>query len=208
MIAENQCEQLSTKTCETVYRVNGQTVRLWIITGGTPALDFSDYGFTKRYPEIERWNNTHWIGKRYDHQDPQNIEGPTAAEVLPNGEQDLIDFVTEFAPIREKRLDRYNSLPTHNHTSPRFHDQNNGCYFRASLSFRPHYVGGVTVDSSCYCGPGREEIEQFGNKAWHNLAVILDQVNTARYDSPRSGGWESLSDEEFDKVVQAIKAVM
>ena len=43
-------------TSETFYDVEGVTLRLWIIVGGTPALAFEDYSFTERYPiKDNRW---------------------------------------------------------------------------------------------------------------------------------------------------------
>lgn len=111
-------EQVSTDTCSTEYKVvyNGQEydLRLWIIVGGTPALQVSktyvkewehnlvcrEYAPSRRFeptPEVrERWdswsNSRRGAGARrgcFVHQDPDHLQGPVVEEVLPNGLEDV-----------------------------------------------------------------------------------------------------------------------
>lgn len=103
---ENKITRTSTSSCESLYDVvlDGEThrLRLWIITGGTPALCYADYrGETRRYPEVEKWNNAHWNGKRYKHQTPTKIEGPDLT-VLPRGEEDVYEYIRQTREERAK----------------------------------------------------------------------------------------------------------
>jgi hypothetical protein len=112
--------QIKTSACDTVYDVNGTKVILWIISGGTPALGLIEnvndcgYNYTKRYPIVPQWSSDKWMNHkdRYEHQDPNNIQGPTY-DILPNGAQDLIDFVNEHKPKMQLRQTRYAMLPVH-----------------------------------------------------------------------------------------------
>lgn len=210
------CRLIATKTCESSYTVGEHKVRLWMISGGTPAIDFMggefECGFVKRYPKVELWSNDHWQGCKYDHQSLEKMQGPTF-DILPNGKQDLIDFVTEFAPLREKRWERFDALPIRGCSSPRFHDTYRNCYFRVDFEASPHSVGSLTANSNfigtvaaqdrLYGGPCRQEIAEFANVAWSSFAALLDELNPV-YEV----GWESLSEKDFARVQEAIRAVM
>lgn len=104
-------QQLKTSSCKTLYKVihHGRPykVRLWIIVGGTPALAFADNkGGTRRFEvsevQAQKWQG--WDGC-YPHQNPDNPQGPTVAD-LPNGRDDLEQFVIDYAPHRSAQLKR------------------------------------------------------------------------------------------------------
>ena len=101
---------IRTTACTTTYRVDHDIVRLWIITGGTPCIDFDYGGLSLRFPVIAMWDNRHWLGNRYRHQDPRNIVGPKAEDVLPNGLQDLEDWYKVNKPLKDLRDSRYQKL--------------------------------------------------------------------------------------------------
>lgn len=201
--------QVAMSVCDTIYDVDGVRLRLWIITGGTPAVAFENYGFTQRYPAVERWSNKHWKGHCYDHQDPAraHLQGPTAAEVLPDGEDTLYQFVREYLPKLQLRMKRFEALPTRNLKSRRFHDRDECLYFRASVEFRPHYIGCVILDSRFWTGRindrDRPRMEAQGPNAqsWLALADTLD-----RYDTPHRA-WEDLTEDQFQEIVAALEAV-
>ena len=198
-------KQVSTSACKTVYSVNGCTISLWIITGGTPAVDFDSYGFCQRYPKVARWSDDQWQTglMKYRHQSLDDLQGPTANEVLPNGEKDLIEFVEEFGPLREKRMQRYNGLPTHYLKSKRFHDLDNCCYFWVEFQPKANYIGSVTLESRYYCGRCEDVLAKYGCRGWRHLAKLLSEV-----DGSLKGGWETLNDEQYNAIVQAMKALM
>lgn len=92
--------QVQTSTCETIYEIEyeGKTyrLRLWIIIGGTPALAFSDYkGGTKRFAVTDEARRRWQACPR---------QGPTFNEVLPNGTEDLLQFLDEFVPQRAQAI--------------------------------------------------------------------------------------------------------
>lgn len=95
--------QVSTSVGHTIYKVGDHTLRLWIITGGQPALALQDNTCTQTYPiKDTRWTMEHWKIRMcdgcygcYDHQDPTNIQGPTF-DVLPDGAKSIYDFLAQY----------------------------------------------------------------------------------------------------------------
>jgi hypothetical protein len=207
-------QELETDICETIYLVDGYEVRLWIIVGGTPALDFyrtrdtgeSNGGFTQRYPIVEEWAEfikpKPTLGGRergrFRHQDPKNIQGPKF-DVLPNGEADLIAFVSQNKANMELRNQRYYNLPEILFESPRYHNTEDQYYFRARYEARLNFIGGVIIDAAHMIGQPGTELQEYGGKTWQDLAKTL-----AKY---RREGWYDLTDDEYQEIVNAINNV-
>jgi hypothetical protein len=105
-------KQIKTSACRTSYDVDGLIIGLWIITGGTPAIEFEeDITFSQRFPiKDEKWTNKNWNDEiiRYIHQIGKKIQGPTY-DVLPNGLKDIEKFIHknryEYDYVDYKRCD-------------------------------------------------------------------------------------------------------
>lgn len=166
------CDELkvvSTSTCETRYEYGQHWIRLWMIVGGTPALAFQDYGASRRYPVVERWDTEHWekTVQRYHHQDPQNIVGPMATEVLPEGEATLKAWFMETVFGHELGMRRwrqiYEALGCGNEISRRVHNREQRCYYRMEIHLRDTmWLPYTEVTSAEYvaCRPDAEQLRE------------------------------------------------
>ena len=93
-------KQVQTSACETIYEIEreGETYRLHlrIIVGGTPVLSFSNSGHGSKRFAVTDEARRRW--QAYPRQ------GPTFNEVLPNGTEDLLQFLDEFIPKRAQAI--------------------------------------------------------------------------------------------------------
>lgn len=145
-------QQISTSSCETTYKVDGDIIRLYVITGGEPALSLGDFSFSQRYPcKDQRWAIGHdtWnIRQCYPHQDSNNLQGPTL-DILPEGEKTLAKYLTEVLPAWRLRDKRVHSLPVSTKiVSRRCHDKASSEYFHLEASFGPCFITRVFHTSS------------------------------------------------------------
>lgn len=182
-------------------------VRLWIITGGTPALALDDYSYTLRYPLVERFNNAHWLGDHYRHQelevqrnrygDRHHVISPAIDfDVLPHGLDDLAAFLDHTLPLRNKRDQRMAQLPpVHEIRSRRVHDTDNRTYAWAKIDIQPYGVSPITIESAQYGGRCDDKIVMF-SQVWQDAQKALNPL----FDRSASSTWESLSDDEFEQV--------
>jgi hypothetical protein len=204
-------KQLSTRTCETVYDVDGVLIRLWIIAGGIPAIDFDSWGFTKRFPIVEKWSDENYIGveNRYKHQERINLQGPTF-EVLPNGEQDILDYIKENLPKRDLCLNRANELISilqgkntklyadgwgMKLESKGKRDKEEHTIARASWCIRPTYISPIGINSAIYGGFVEIKIELF-SKWWKEAKDLINHLSWSNFY------WHDITEEKY----QAIKA--
>ena len=176
--------QIKTSACETTYDVNGIKVKLWVIVGGTPCLDFADYSpFKIRFPMIEKYSSDNWIDEenRYKHQNPNNMQGITYQE-LENGEQALYKFVGDsYLPKHELCKRRWDLLPIEPVpggmgskiiVSKRVRDKEERTYVRAELVFDNKFrIGSVCVSSPNYHGQLRNN-----SKLFHHWWTEMDDL--------------------------------
>jgi hypothetical protein len=192
--------QVKTDACTTVYKVNRQKVKLWMVCDGAPALGLlHNDGLTeyhKRYPLVPKWSDTHWIKNehRYEHQDINNIQGPTY-DVLPNGAQDLIDFVQENTPKLQSRQARYQQLPAYGIVlGPKKLDKNTRSYSRPEIYLAQQGLI-INVPKQNLYHPWWDKIFDFCNR--HNPT---DTINPRYSDI----AYEDLSESEFQELIQLI----
>ena len=193
------------------------SLRLWIITGGTPALAFSDWSFTERYKSLKKWDNKHYNNSKYDHQEERYPQGPTF-EVLPNGLKDVQKFLDKYLDKRNLRTKRFKALPIQDlHRgqwgsmldkqlkSKRFHDKVNRCYCHCTIDFRPNHISNVNVESSSYCGQD-DELKHLFPKGWSELSATMMECSLTRKNFTFKN-WEDLTEKQFETVCQAINDV-
>ena len=182
--------QVKTNACSTIYKVGEHEVELIMITGGTPALDFVGFGYSKRFPiKDERWvdpdfskdgipETGKWLSNegRYQHQDPNNIQGPTL-DVLPNGIQSLYEYLDEMLPrkaLRESRLAQF-SYPSLE--SKRYYDKENRTYFRLRANVQYGRIPCVTAVSNIYSGRCERNLKlPCVSKEWVDLAAFINPI--------------------------------
>ena len=200
----------STKACETTFEYEGQQLRLWIITGGTPAMSFADYSFTERYPVVEKWSDWHWGYDKYEHQIAGHIVGPMPKDVLPCGLETVKAFLAVNLPLKQLREQRIAAidalqLPQHGLTmtqrglcsKPRLDKANRVMVcFKVDLKrFRP-----VVGESSCYGGRCEAEIERYANPWWKRYAAFANPL----FDSGIRT-YEALSETQFQTMLTLLK---
>ena len=201
-------EQINTTSCYTIYDVDGTKLRLFIITGGTPAIEFADdYSFCQRYPSFEHWSDKYYhryngstvINSYYDHQDPNNIQGPKFEDVLPHGLKDVEKYLKKNLPLRNLRYKRHDRLPIRTVIkSKRVHDKDEGTYVTCELNLlSKHYVPLVTFNSKVYSGRCDKKIVLF-NDWWKKSQEIFNTI----FDSGKV--WETLSEEEYETIVEHL----
>jgi len=210
-------KQISTSACETVYDVDGVIIKLWIITGGIPAIDFDSYGFTKRFPAVEKWSNDNYlkIENRYKHQERINLQGPTF-EVLPNGEQDILDYIKENLHKRDLCIKRANELISilnkkdvrsftdgwgFNLLSKDKRDKVERTIARAKITIRTFYISYVSVSSRVYAGCNYDKIDIFSK--WWKDAINL--FNTIEDIVENTVYWCDISEEKYQEIKAHIE---
>lgn len=193
-------KEIRTSTCETIYMVGDRELVLWIITGGTPALDFAMTPFAKRFPVVEKWNDNNWNGTCYLHQLGQIYPiGPKIEDVLPRGFDDFWNFYNENISkiiLCEKRFGAVRDyLPI---TSKRVHDKIDRTYVHAHVGSGYHcsYPPVVTCRSRLYSGRFYEKMSIFGSW-WQKCQKLLDKYLNKR--------WDELSEDEFQEIVALLK---
>jgi hypothetical protein len=206
-------KQISTSACETVYDVDGVIIKLWIITGGTPAIDFDTYGFTKRFPAVEKWSDANYlkIENRYKHQERINLQGPTF-EVLPNGEQDILDYIKENLPKRDLCLKRANELIDiikgknselyddgygMKLESKGKRDVENHTIAKADWCIRPTYISPISVNSMIYGGL----VGKIGlfSKWWKEATDLINHLSRSCFY------WCDISEEKYQEIKAHIE---
>lgn len=184
----------------------------YIITGGTPALSFGDYSFTKRYPSVEKFSNKNWVpavtdrwdentGRRLPdivgHYQHQGLQGKLSIEDLPGGEETIKAYLAEFLPLAQLRDERLNELPNSMSTKNILDRAN---HTRVHFVWRKsHYVAPVTAQSVAYAGRCTEEVERLAPAEWKSLSKVLDKHALKT--------WEELTPEEFTEIKDALWSV-
>jgi hypothetical protein len=198
--------QISTSACSTIYQIDGipdVQLRLFIITGGTPALEFTDYSFCERYPSLEKWANKHYCLSKdkvthcYIHQDPNNLQGPTVDD-FPNGIQTVIDFIDKHLPLRALRIKRHSALPINVIKSKRVLDKQEHTYVSAAINMSmSHYISPVVFNSAVYGGRCEEKIVLFP-EWWKKAQKLLNNL----FDANKN--WEDLTEEQYQSVYNLL----
>ena len=193
-------KQISTSSCETIYDVDGNIIRLFVITGGTPAISFNNGSFVQRYPDLPKYSNENWLKDfphhsqcHFKHQDTKNIQGITYDE-LPNGEQTIYDYIKENLPKKQLAEQRYNDLPIKFVESKGKRDKENHTVVRAQIDFRLNGVSPVTFCSGCYWGRHDEKVVLF-HEWWKAMQELCNPI----FDSGKYG-WHEISQEQYDVI--------
>jgi hypothetical protein len=207
---EWEVEQISGTACESRFKVQlGQNwsivLRLWIVTGGTPALAFDDYSYTRRFPVVERYSNAHWNGREYQHQTRDGwgiipVDQTPSFDDLPNGLQDVQDFLAHALPLRAKRDARMAELPKGTIRSRRMHDKENRTYVQAEIKISEHGVSRIGT-STRYSG-GLSHVYHLLPVEWR---MAYNVCNTIFHNG--TSAWEQLTDQQFAEVKSALWAV-
>lgn len=198
---------IKTSSCESIYEVDGVCLRLWIIAGGTPAMSFDDYSFTKRYPIIdERWQ-AEWNG-HYPHQIGQNpVQGP-AFDVLPKGIKSVKEYLEENIPLKELREKRFYSLPIQNYIlSKGFRDKENQTIVKFRINIQKHYISPLTTESNVYSGRCDNVIEKYAPEVFKKYAAFVNQLSDASNNNGTLFSLESITEDQFQKLVSILSDI-
>jgi hypothetical protein len=204
-VDNNTIRVLSHNACETKFEYRGEVLRLWIITGGTPALDLDEYFEAKRYPHVELYDSKNWCSGvcRYRHQEhtPRGEVLPIVdVDVLPDGIETVNAYLDYVLPRRAVQRARLATLPKMRVIkSRRVHDTYNRTYVWARVEMNKYGVSPVTFDSAYYCGRCEGDtrmLNRFGN-VWINAVRVLNPIFD-RNDGTTS--WADMSEDEFTLV--------
>ena len=200
-------DMTGTKTCESFYDIMGERIQLWMITGGTPALAFADdYSFTERFPKVEAWGDKHWNMDtgRYDHQDPNNVKGPTY-DVLPNGKWTLINYAQRNIPLKKLREERFKALPIYGKLiSKGYQDKVSGVRVRFTTHIDKRDFDPVKVESRYYKGDPIELIAR-AKGWWGKYAEFINPVFLYNRDRYGNAHIEDLDQEDFDQMLVLLR---
>lgn len=188
-------EITETGYCDCKFTHNNIPMRFWIITGGIPALSFENYSFSKRYARIPAYSNKHWNNDKYDHQKLGDFPNPY--EII--GEKEIQKYIDENYSNYKLTKHRLDILGNHIE-SPRFHDEDNHCYFQCEIQFR-YYVPVVTATSRYYAGRCVNEIQKFANDDWKKLMNCCEML-CSKYNQIHE-----IPDNEFDYLVYLVNEV-
>ena len=209
-----QIEKISGSSCETLFNVNGEIIRLYIIIGGTPALAFEDHSFSQVYPVKDtRWRTSEFVSvpnPTNNHKKPRyvfqgldtpddEIQGPEM-DVLPEGEATVIQFLEHYVPLRNLRRNRYESLPCKgNLRSKRFHNKEEKYYYYLTLEISQSLLSSITMTSGYSFG----QITYFeeGQEWWAEYASVLRDITVAVGRFPR---YEELTNAQFETYHQVL----
>lgn len=192
--------QVSTSSCKTIYDVGGVKVELYIIVGGIPALSLDgNYGYTVRFPKVEKWDSyKHWDkeSEHYDFQNSNNIQGPTY-EVLPEGIVTLQKYVKTMTARKDMAKSRYENLPIQETIiSKRVLDKEYRNYVQAKLDIHRVRFSPVVLTYG-----SRDQIHLL--PSWWKKA---HEIFTGAFNKHRSEGitWDVLSEEEYQSMVRML----
>jgi len=189
--------RVSNTACQTIYDVDGVTVRLFVIVGGIPALALEDHSYTVRFPYLEKWDSEkHWdkVKGHFDFQDPNNLQGPTY-NILPEGRLTLEKYVHAIGARRDLAQERWNNLPIQeNIYSPKVLDKEQRTYVQAKLELNPRRVGGIGMIH------GDKEQIRLLPAWWKNANDIFTNIWKNHY----AGSWDELTEEEYQNVVRFL----
>lgn len=199
----------SSSTCETIYDMGDKVrVRLWIITGGTPALSFADYSFQQRYPITDkRWTDKNWDNEKghFKHQ-PGPKQCPPTYDVLPDGWVTLHKFVADNLPKKQAREKRYAALPVKGELwSKKWKDSVDNEIVVCKTELDNQGFGPVTYSSRSGGGRGDDKIPR-APRWWQEYAALVNPLfdrDMAQGILP--GGYERLSDHEYQELVWMLK---
>jgi len=195
---------IKTSSCESTYEVDGVKLRLWVITGGEPAMSFEDYSFSKRYPIIDKRWQAKWNG-RYPHQIGQNpIQGP-AFDILPKGIKSVKEYLEDNIPLKELREKRFFSLPIQKSIcSKGFKDKENHTIVKFKINLQKHYISPLIAQSNAYCGRCDDEIEKYAPEVFKKYAAF---ANPLFDNSGASCMLEALTENQFQTFVSILAEI-
>jgi hypothetical protein len=217
-------KQIKTTACTTRFDVDGETVELWIITGGTPALDFvPSYGFTERFPAVPKWGNDHWLGvsdggdpakfgpSRYSFQNPDDIRGP-GFEVLPDGIRTLKAWFEKNKPLKDLRDKRYAEIVAiiggTDLLSRRLHSERNRSYFKCQFEpYNCNSVPSVLLKTGNYRYADKKDMAEKAPEAWNELEALMESIN-CKDRKYQFKGWQDLTEAQFAEVKKALQNVV
>ena len=195
---------IKTSSCESIYEVDGVKLRLWVITGGEPAMSFEDYSFTKRYPIIDKRWQAEWNGC-YPHQIEQNpIQGPSF-DILPKGIKSVKEYLEENIPLKELREKRFCSLPIQTPIcSKGFRDKENHTIVKFKINIQKRYISPLTAESNAYAGRCDDVIEKYAPEVFKKYVAF---VNPLFDNSGASCTLETLTENQFQKLVSILAEI-
>ena len=209
---------IETSSCKTRFDVDGETVELWIITSGTPALDFApEYGFTERFQSVPKWGKDNWLGvsdggdpakfgpSRYSFQDPDNIRGP-GLEVLPDGIRTLKAWFEKNKPLKDLRDKWYAEIEAiiggKELLSRRLHSERNRSYFKCWFElYNRNCVPSVLLKTGDLRYADKKDMAEKAPEAWKELEALMEKVRDI-------GVWQDLTEAQFAEVKKALQNVV
>lgn len=197
-------KKLSTSACETIYEIDGLRVSLWIITGGTPALGIQYTPYYQRFPCLEKYDDQKgkWLRdeRRYIHQDPNNIIGPTPEEVLPEGWTTVENFVKENFPKYHLAKERVKNLPRRLPIySRRAHDKEEHTYVIAHIGENSEFhTPVVTFSSARYAGRCMEKITLL-DPWWKKMQDLCNYI-----ESQNIHLWSDLAEKDYQALCELL----
>jgi len=221
-------KKVKSSATSTEYEVEGVTVRLWIISGGYPAIGIGNFEMIKRYPLTDRrWTQSFddECGL-YPHQKSPD-DGPDF-EVLPEGEKTFREYLKEkWIPykVRNERMNLlYEILQDGLHWNNYWYrwgelrgkgvraaGEYKGKLLRPVLDVReyvPPYVRMVNKEENLRLEDLKDYPEMMDKipNEWKEMDFFLRSTYQKYWD--REHGylkWEVLSDEDYMQFVQLAK---
>jgi len=167
---------------------------LWVIVGGTLAIDFEEFGYTMRFNNAERWiPGPNWGWKT----------GPNfpIVEDLTHGADDVQAFLREQLSAKILREERIANLPYKTYKSKRFHDTDNATYvYIEHAPFMKGYVTPLIAASRWYCGRGTDEIRRFGSE----VHLLMEEFYLAIEAKYGHCPLERINPDEYDEYVRLM----
>lgn len=211
-------------------------VKLWIIVGGIPALDYDHEGYhnTRRYPVHPLYaNDRPWLGY-YPHQilnvpgNPYSgvVDGP-GIETLPNGEADFLAYIeetyAEFCVARQRRRELrellghgYWGILKSGRTLVHHHEEDPGRY-RMRMRFNLHayvykpepYIDGSTNDAYVDTEEHLRIIKAFPAE-WQTLYDVIQAgiVDYKGHGHEYGPRWWELREVHYNRIMAALKDVV
>ena len=205
-------ETIKASACKRIFKVGKYTLKMYIITGGTPALSLENYAFTERFPVIPKYSNENWNSARglYTHQTSQSDS--IDFDVLPEGYATVERYLNENAPKWEKRRARFDGLPLTGYVqsyscfgmlkeivSPTRLDKVDRKMYHFRWSLVEHYLPLVHFESTTSCSNENECFERLATPWWKSFNALIDSFGTL------VGGLESITENQYTELCKCLK---